>query len=93
MWFKPRPRTLARMPSTRAQPLNPRAPQAPDGAAAPSSALASTVQAPTEPAQERERAVQAGAFHESSFDLRAGLEVNESEWPEEVTIPAALGKD
>jgi hypothetical protein len=93
MWFKSRPRTLARMPSTRAQPLNPRASQAPGGPAAPPDALASTGQALVEASLERERATQAGAFHESSYELRAGLEVNESEWPEEVTIPAALGKD
>lgn len=93
MWFKPRPSTLARMPSTRAQPLNPRAPQPPDGAAAPSSALVAALFVAGEQAPARDSAVQAGAFHESSHELRTGLEVCESEWPEEVTIPAALGKD
>lgn len=93
MWNKPRPHLLARMPSTRAQPLNPRAPQPPAGAPPPSSALVSALLVPDEEAQARESAVQAGAFHESSYELRTGLEINESEWPEEVTIPAALGKD
>lgn len=93
MWFKSRPHPLARMPSTRAQPLNPRAPKAPADAAAPARPLVSALIAPGEEAQARERAEQAGAFHESSYELRTGLEVNESEWPEEVTIPAALGKD
>lgn len=93
MWFKSRPHPLARMPSTRAQPLNPRAPKAPAGAAPPSSALVSALFVPEEEAQARARAAQAGAFHESSYELRTGLEVSESEWPEEVTIPAALGKD
>jgi hypothetical protein len=79
------------MPSTRAQPLNPRAPKAPVGGAAPASSPESA--APGDEAQARDRAVRAGAFHESSYELRTGLEVNESEWPEEVTIPAALGKD
>jgi hypothetical protein len=92
MWIKPRPHALARMPSTRAQPLNPRAPMPAAGTATTPSALASALLASDE-SQARESAVQAGAFHESSYELRTGLEVNESEWPEEVTIPAALGKD
>lgn len=93
MWFKPRPHPLARMPSTRAQPLNPRAPTSAADAAAPPSRLVLALFVSDEEAKARERAVQAGAFHESSYELRTGLEVNESEWPEEVTIPAALGKD
>ncbi|HET9977098.1 MAG TPA: hypothetical protein VFQ20_06655 [Burkholderiaceae bacterium] len=93
MWFKVRPHALARMPSTRAQPFNPRAPEAPAGVSAAASALVAALFVSDEEAQARESAVQAGAFHESSYELRTGLEISESEWPEEVTIPAALGKD
>lgn len=81
------------MPSTRAQPLNPQAPKPPDGAAAPSPEALAELLAAGEEALAHERAVRAGAFHESSYELRTGLEINESEWPEEITIPAALGKD
>ena len=93
MWFKPRPPTLARMPSTRAQPLNPRAPKAPAGAAVPSSALVSALFLAEEEAQTRARVELAGAFHESSYELRSGLDVTESEWPEGVTTPEAPDKD
>jgi hypothetical protein len=81
------------MPSTRAQPLNPQAPKAPEAAAAPSTESLSAVGASSDPWLARERAVRAGAFHESSYELRTGLEINESEWPDEITIPAALSKD
>jgi len=91
MWNKPRTPVLARMPSTREQPLNPRAPAAPAGATTPPGAPEPAPAAPGADTAARERAAQAGAFHESSYELRTGLEVNESEWPEEVTIPAALG--
>jgi hypothetical protein len=93
MWFEPRPLALARMPSTRAQPLNPQAPRPREGAAAPSAETLSGLVASSDDGLEHERAVRAGAFHESSYELRTGLEINESEWPDEITIPAALGKD
>lgn len=82
------------MPSTRAQPLNPRAAPPPAGVRPASRLPAPAQPAPAQEEQaldERQRAARAGGFHESSFDLKLGLEVSESEWPEEVTIPAALG--
>jgi hypothetical protein len=42
------------------------------------------------PATAEDRA-RAGGFHESSYELKNGLEVNESEWPPDTTIPGALG--
>jgi hypothetical protein len=49
---------------------------------------------PPEPAQppltEEERA-RAGGFHESSYELRTGLDMLETEWPDDTTIPGALG--
>jgi hypothetical protein len=87
---------MARMPSTRPQPLNP-------GAAVPSRAPApagkdtkpapgTQSKAPEEPpADDETEAQRNGGFHESSYELRHGLEVNESEWPADTTIPGALG--
>lgn len=40
--------------------------------------------------EEHAKAVRAGGFHESSYELRNGLEINESEWPQDTTIPGAL---
>lgn len=39
-----------------------------------------------------ERAARAGGFHESSYELQAGLQVSESEWPDDVTMPGKLGE-
>lgn len=38
-----------------------------------------------------ELAARAGGFHESSYELNSGLEVSESDWPPDVTVPGALG--
>ena len=38
------------------------------------------------------KAARAGGFHESSYELQHGLQVSESEWPDDVTIPGALGE-
>jgi hypothetical protein len=38
------------------------------------------------------KAARAGGFHESSFELQHGLQVSESEWPDDVTMPGALGE-
>lgn len=39
-----------------------------------------------------EAAARAGGFHESSYELQHGLQVSESDWPEDVTVPGALGE-
>jgi hypothetical protein len=41
---------------------------------------------------DQSKAARAGGFHESSYELRSGLEVSESEWPADTTIPGALGE-
>ena len=48
---------------------------------------------PPEPVDEddQEARARAGGFHESSYELKQGLDVTESEWPNEVTVPGALG--
>lgn len=33
-----------------------------------------------------------GGFHESSYELQHGLQITESEWPDDVTVPGALGE-
>lgn len=95
MWIRPEFFRAARMPSTRSQPLNPRLvalrpAAAPTARATP---LPKPVQPDPEPAdavEEAAEAARAGGFHESSYELRNGLEVNESEWPTDTTIPGAL---
>lgn len=76
---------MARMPSSRARPLIPRAVPAP-GVALPTP-LVVTALPGAEAAEARERAVRAGGFHESSYELQTGLDVVESEWPEGVAAP------
>lgn len=80
---------MARMPSTRAQPLNPRA-APPPGARAP--AQSPPVESEDPALDIGAKQARAGGFHESSYELKSGLEVNESEWPDEITIPGKLGE-
>jgi hypothetical protein len=76
------------MPSTRAQPLNPRlVPRPPAAAPKPATGEA----APAEGGEEWPN-TRPGGFHESSYELKNGLEVSESEWPEETTVPGRLGE-
>jgi hypothetical protein len=94
MLIRPPIRVLARMPSTRSQPLNPRVAAMPPAAERPVAAPpkpAPRVQAVTDAQTLAEEAARAGGFHESSYELRNGLEVNESEWPPDTTVPGALG--
>ena len=94
------------MPSTQRQPLNPRLPSlaAPEVVAArgvtPSTdapVVAKLQIAPkaakSAPARDEPKDLSRdGGFHESSYELSHGLEISESEWPEETTIPGALGE-
>lgn len=93
------------MPSMRPHPLNPRAPTAPGAralVAGPSVQVSQVLtamqtQAPgatpavAEDESPAAKAARAGGFHESSYELQHGLQVSESDWPDDVTIPAALG--
>lgn len=78
---------MARMPSSRARPLIPRAVPAP-GVALPAP-LVVTALPGAEATEARERAVRAGGFHESSYELQTGLDVIESEWPEGAAVPGS----
>lgn len=89
MWIRKTQRAQARMPSRRAQRLNPRAPIAPQQTVAPQLPGALAAGQDTSPGEEARRA---GGFHESSYELQHGLEVSESEWPPELTVPGALGE-
>ena len=95
------------MPSMRPHPLNPRAPIAPGSrtsSAAPSVQVSKVLAAVSAPAASdampgapevegpAAKAARAGGFHESSYELQHGLQVSESEWPDDVTIPGALGE-
>lgn len=91
---------MARMPSTRRQPLNPHVaglPPAPVSTAVPmrrAVAMSAPPATPAEPdpVEASAEAARAGGFHESSYELRLGLEVSESEWPDDTTVPAKLGE-
>lgn len=95
---------MARMPSTRAQPLNPHVAGLPapitqfdplGPVRRPVAAVPAPVASPpAEPdlVEAREAAARAGGFHESSYELRLGLDVSESEWPEDTTMPGDLGR-
>jgi len=74
------------MPSMRPQAPNPR----PATARAPQPTPAE-VQPENATETSAEEAARAGGFHESSYELQHGLQVSESEWPDDVTVPGALG--
>ena len=50
------------------------------------------------PADEREgdadadADARAGGFHESSYELHHGLQVSESDWPDDLTVPGRLSE-
>lgn len=48
--------------------------------------------APAPDGAPRDVAARAGGFHESSYELQSGLQITESEWPDDVTVPGALGE-
>jgi len=63
-------------------------------AVAPRAPAAPVVSAPpaSDDATPAEKAARAGGFHESSYELQHGLQVSESEWPDDVTVPGRLGE-
>ncbi len=76
------------MPSMRPHALNPRAPPA----AAKPTAPASPPQPASVTESDAEVVARAGGFHESSYELQHGLQISESAWPDDVTVPGALGE-
>lgn len=87
MWIRPDRQMHARMPSMRAQPSAP----APGSVADMKQRRGPQPTLPP-PLSAEEEAELAGSFHESSYELRTGMDIVESDWPDDVTIPGALGK-
>jgi hypothetical protein len=86
MWIRPNRSMLARMPSMRPQPTAP----APGSVADMQQRKGPQPTVPP-PLSEEEEAELAGGFHESSYELRTGMDMFESAWPDDVTIPGPLG--
>jgi hypothetical protein len=78
MWIRADRSLLARMPSQRPLP----------GAPAPRKAPAAPQRA--EPPLDEEELRARGGFHESSYELRTGMDVQETEWPDDTTMPGSL---
>ena len=89
MWIRRQIFAQARMPSMRPQAPSARLPVAPATPAR--GGIPTDVQAASPEESPAEAAARAGGFHESSYELQHGLQVSESEWPDDVTVPAALG--
>jgi len=103
MWIRRQTLVQARMPSMRPRAINPRAPVAPARPSSPAEPVRGVARAQPQPrpqvqpqpaappqnaANEEKRE---GGFHESSYELNHGLQVSESDWPDDVTVPGALG--
>lgn len=87
MWIRPNRLPLARMPSMRPAPTVP----APGSVKDMQQRKGPQPTLPP-PLSAEEEAELAGGFHESSYELRTGMDIVESDWPDDVTIPGALGK-
>jgi hypothetical protein len=85
MWIRPNRLPLARMPSMRPPPT----PPAPGSVKDMQQRKGPQPTLPP-PLTEEEEAQLAGGFHESSYELRTGVDILESDWPDDVTIPGAL---
>jgi hypothetical protein len=79
MWIRPDRSLLARMPSLRPLP----------GATAPLPKAPAVPQRVEPPLNEEELRAR-GGFHESSYELRNGMDMIETEWPDDTTIPGLL---
>jgi hypothetical protein len=84
MWTRPAVVLFARMPSMR--------PQSGAPAVKPSARRAAARPLPAESAPEDDGALtpRDGGFHESSYELRTGMDMLETEWPDDTTMPGAL---
>jgi hypothetical protein len=85
MWIRPNRLPLARMPSMRPPPT----PPAPGSVKDMQQRKGPQPTMPP-PLSEEEEAQLAGGFHESSYELKTGMDIVESDWPDDVTIPGAL---
>jgi hypothetical protein len=84
MWIRPAHSPLARMPSLRPQP------SAPARVPPHKRKLPEPAPQAAEPSLSEEELRARGGFHESSYELRTGMDVLETEWPDDTTIPGGL---
>jgi hypothetical protein len=89
MWIRPDRQLLARMPSMRPTPAPPAAPTPRKPASAKDKTAAREPQPPLSPEEQKRR----GGFHESSYELKTGMDMFESDWPDDVTLPGPLDDD
>ena len=90
MWIYPNRQMQARMPSMRPQPSS--TPPVPGSVPDMQQRRAAPPTLPPPLSEEEQRRL-AGGFHESSYELKTGMDIVESDWPEDVTIPGALDGD
>ncbi len=83
------PPLLARMPSMRPQPTAPARVEPRQRLSKPATVPAPEA-TPDEPALSEEERRARGGFHESSYELRTGMDMTETEWPDDTTLPGAL---
>ena len=74
------------MPSMRQPALNPGAP----GVQQARPAAGASWPAPPSADAEAIEVATAGGFHESSYELQHGVNITESAWPDDVTLPGRL---
>ena len=74
------------MPSMRQPALNPRTPGVPQARPAAGASMPAPRAADTEAIE----VATAGGFHESSYELQHGMNITESAWPDDVTLPGRL---
>jgi hypothetical protein len=77
-------KVAAALPTRKPVPVPAPVPRTPPAAPPPPAAVADDDDA-------AEAKARAGGFHESSYELKQGLDVSESEWPPDITAPGALG--
>ncbi len=80
------------MPSMRPLPAAPAAAVAPTRRK-PAAGQDKPAEQETQPPLSEDEQKRRGGFHESSYELKTGMDMFESEWPDDVTIPGALGDD
>jgi hypothetical protein len=93
MWIRPDRVLLARMPSLRPGPSVPAKPLKNKSAAKASTATKPATPLPPPRESTEEDSEEAGGFHESSYELRTGMEMFESDWPDDVTLPGSLDEN
>jgi hypothetical protein len=90
MWIRPTRTLQARMPSMRPAPSTPSAPAATKPKRGPDKPAAAPPPEAEVPPSSDEEARARGGFHESSYELRTGMDMLEGDWPDDTTLPGEL---